>query len=64
MAHLKSVPFRDLETESINHVKCGSDMAQACGSYGAYTIYTASGKEYVVWNSMGEINLSLVEGRT
>ena len=55
---LKGMSMKKLQTETIVAVKCGSDLTPACGSYGAYTVLTESGKEYVIWTSMGEVNLS------
>lgn len=60
MRILKAVGLTALLRETIKDVQFGSDMAPKCGSYGAYTLFTESGRELVIWNSMGEVNLSEV----
>jgi hypothetical protein len=59
--HLEAVSFEHLVKEEITAVQYGSIYVPKCGSYGARTLHTASGKEYVIWNDgHGEVNLSLV----
>lgn len=51
-------PLATLEGRKIVKVKFGAPQTPKLGSYGAYTITTDDGKEYVIWQAMGEINLS------
>ncbi len=57
---LKGVSFGKLLKETIRDVQFGSDLTPSCGSYGATTLWTESNREFVIWNSMGEVNLSEV----
>ena len=60
MKRLKGLSFKELIKETVIEVKCGCELMPTCGSYGATTLNTKSGRELVVWNSMGEVNLSEV----
>ncbi len=57
---LQGVSFRVLEGITIVEVIHGHKLTPSCGSYGAYTIKTEKGEEYVIWNSLGEVNISQV----
>ena len=61
MSHLNGIAWTQLTGETIVEVKFGNPLTPKLGSYGAYTLITKSGRELVVWNSMGEVNLSEVE---
>jgi hypothetical protein len=54
----RHVSFDALLNETIVSVKYGHDGFPSCGPYGARAFHTASGKIFVVWNSMGEVNLT------
>lgn len=60
MRALNSISFKILINERIIEVKHGCDLMPKCGSYGATTLITKSGRELVVWNSFGEVCLSEV----
>ena len=60
---LQGMSFASLVDETIVEVSSGSTLTPKCGSYGAYTIRTKSGKQFVIWQSMGEVNLSQVIDR-
>jgi len=53
-----AVNFKELEGETITNVKYGSPHYPRAGSYGAVTITTKSGKEFVLTQGFGEVNLS------
>ena len=55
---IKGVAFSVLVGETIKEVAFGNPNTPKCGSYGAMTIVTESGKRLVIWQSMGEVNLS------
>jgi hypothetical protein len=57
---LKAVGFHSLRGETIVNERHGNELTPNCGGYGAYTLTTESGRELVVWNSLGEVNLSEV----
>ena len=57
---LRAIGVKGLVGETVVEVKNGSKHTPKCGSYGAYTLITKSGRELVVWNSMGEVNISEV----
>lgn len=59
MASLKARPVAWIKDLVISEVQCGSSHTPRCGSYGAYTLTTATGT-YVLWTAFGEINLSEV----
>lgn len=66
---IKGVNFKTLESKTITNVKYGSEHTPSCGSYGAMTIECSDGSKFVIWNSLGEVNLSqitkeLYENRT
>ena len=60
MKRLKGVSFDELNAETIKNSYCGNELTPTCGSYGAHTIRTVSGREFVLWNALGEVNLSEV----
>lgn len=60
MRMLKGISIRNLKDIKIVSEKCGSDLTPKCGSYGAHTLFSDEGTEYVLWTSMGELNLSKV----
>ena len=63
MRYLNPVSVRDtLCSIKISKIKHGSQLTPSCGPYGAYTIQTEDGREYVLWQAYGEINLSQVIG--
>lgn len=60
MRALNSLSFKSIMEERIVEVKFGCDLMPKCGSYGAQTLITKSGRELVIWSSMGEVCLSEV----
>ena len=57
----KAISFNALKDETIIENFCGCTIMPKCGSYGAHTLKTASGKEFVIWTSMGEVCLNIIE---
>ncbi len=60
MEKLKHLNFKALIGETITGVEFGNKLLHGLGSYGAETLKTASGRTFVFWQSMGEVNISEV----
>lgn len=59
--YLKGFSLVNLAGEQIVKVKHGCDLMDKLNPYNAYTLFTKSGRELVIWNSHGETNLSEVK---
>lgn len=57
---MRSVAWHALEGEQVVETKSGNANTPKLGPYGATTLITKSGKQFVVWQAYGEVNLSLV----
>ncbi len=57
---LEGCSFKVLTGERIVNERFGNPLTPKCGSYGAHTIMTESGREFVLWTSMGEVSLGEV----
>jgi hypothetical protein len=60
MRYLSGIGVKALKDLDIERITNGHDLTSSCGSYGAYTLHTKDGQEYVLWAGMGEVNLSKV----
>ena len=58
MKTYKAQPMAILAGETITKVSHGNPIMERLPPYNGYTLYTASGREFVIWNSMGETNLN------
>lgn len=63
MRRLVAVSLQALKGETIKRVSYNNDMMPKLNAYNGYTLFTESGRELIVWNSMGETNLSEVKER-
>jgi len=61
-AKYKPVPMSALKNKTIVDTKHGvpKNCDMRLSSYQACTIKTETGETYVIWNSMGELNLSQI----
>lgn len=51
--YLRARPLKALDGETIKQTVDGSDLTTSSAQNGARTIHTESGREYVLWTSMG-----------
>ena len=58
MARYKAVSMMTLKGQTIKEVRHNSDVMDRLNPYNGWTLITESGREFVVWNSMGETNLN------
>lgn len=56
-----SVSWMDLVGQTITEVKHGSPELPKGQTYGVYTLKTKAGREFIVTQCMGEVNLSEVK---
>ncbi len=54
----KAAGMKALIGETITRIEHGNEEMPTLNPYNGYTLFTASGKEFVVWNSFGETNLN------
>ena len=60
MEKLEHINFKALIGETIISVEFGNKLVPKLGSYGAETLKTVSGRTFVFWQAMGEVNISEV----
>ena len=60
--HYKTVSMKELRGKKIVKVKSGvfEELGMVFKPYQAYTLFTETGEQYILWNSHGEQYLSQV----